>query len=460
VDGWGARGWKVIVVAAAMMVAATAAHAGRGSVVTRAVDAGSIASIERANVSTEELQSDGASSQAVLSASGRFVAFVSAASNLTPGDTNGMSDVFVRDLQTGVTSRESVATDGTQSDGPSKKPSIGSDGRIVTFPSVADNLVPDDWNAWQDVFVRDRATGTTRRLSMGVNGEANGDSLASLVSADGSTIAYSSNATNIVRGDRNRTLDVFLAGVDGTATRRISVGAFGESRERSEASSIDAHGRIVAFRSYAPDLVLGDANGFADVFVHDRDSDTVERVNVPTAGGEADGVTFRGMVSGNGRYVGFRSRANNLVAHDTNDALDVFVHDRATGRTRRVSVASDGSQADGSGFARPARASAFMSRPFLSANGRFAAFSSRATNLVRDDRNGKADVFVHDRLTGRTIRVSLTADGTEADEDSFVAGISADGQVVAFTSLADNLVHGDTNGRRDVFVVWLKPLLR
>jgi Tol biopolymer transport system component len=125
-----------------------------------------------------------------------------------------------------------------------------------------------------------------------------------------------------------------------------------------------------------------------------------------------------------------------------------------------VSVASDGDQADASGFDRPARASAFMSRPFLSANGRFAAFSSRATNLVRDDRNGKADVFVHDRLTGRTIRVSLTADGTEADEDSFVAGISADGQVVAFTSLADNLVHGDTNGRRDVFVVWLKPLLR
>src|SRR6187399_1137857 len=250
-----------------MMVAASAAHAGRGSVATRAVDAASIASIERANVSTDALQSDGASSQAVLSASGRFVAFVSGASNLVPGDTNGMSDVFVRDLETGVTSRESIATDGTQSDGLSKKPSISSDGRIVTFPSVADNLVPDDWNAWQDVFVRDRATGTTRRLSLGVNGKANGASLASLVSADGSMIAYSSNATNIVRGDRNRTLDVFLADVNGTTTSRISVGALGESRERSEASSIDAHGRIVAFRSYAPDLVSGDANGLADVFV-------------------------------------------------------------------------------------------------------------------------------------------------------------------------------------------------
>jgi hypothetical protein len=249
---------------------------------------------------------------------------------------------------------------------------------------------------------------------------------------------------------------VFLTRTSDRRTTRVSVGDVGESWDRSEASSIDADGRFVAFRSYAPNLVFGDWNGLADVFVRDRRDDWTERVNVSSIGKVADGATFRGMLSGDGRYVGFRSRADNLVPGDTNDALDVFVRDRVTGITRRISVASDGAEADASGFDHGWRASFFMSRPFLSENGRYAAFTSRAPNLVQDDDNGKADVFVHDLWTGRTIRVSLTAEGTEADGDSFVSGISADGRVVAFTSLADNLVRGDTNGARDVFVAWLR----
>ena len=116
--------------------------------------------------------------------------------------------------------------------------------------------------------------------------------------------------------------------------------------------------------------------------------------------------------------------------------------------------------ADATAFDRPSRWSTFMSRPFLSANGRYAAFTSRASNLVADDRNGKSDVFRHDLWTGRTIRVSLTANGTEANGDSFVSGISADGLVVAFTSLADDIVSGDTNGYRDVFVARLVDEVR
>src|SRR5262249_25618012 len=154
---------------------------------------------------------------------------------------------------------------------------------------------------------------------------------------------------------------------------------------RSEASSIDAHGRVVAFRSYAPNLVVGDWNDLADVFVHDRRAAETERVNLSSSAVEADAATFRGMVSGDGRYVGFRSRADDLVPDDTNDALDVFVRDRVTGATTRVSVAGDGTQADSSGFDRSSRASFFMSRPYLSANGRYAAFTSRASNLVGGD---------------------------------------------------------------------------
>jgi Tol biopolymer transport system component len=456
VERWSTRGWTSVLVVACMMLAAVAAHAGRGTVTTRAAGADEVVGTARVNLSTVGVQAAGPTSQAVLSASGRYVAFVSGAANLVPHDRNRVRDVFVRDLRSSTTSRASVSSAGVEGDAPSGKPSISADGRVVAFPSAATNLVTADRNGFQDIFVRDRAKGTTVRISVGRKVEANGASLASLVSADGKVVAYSSDASNLVPGDLNGALDVFLTRTADRRTTRVSVGDTGESWDRSEASSIDADGRVVAFRSFAPNLVLDDWNGLADVFVHDRGGALTERVNLSTLGREADGATFRGMLSGDGRYVGFRSRADNLVSRDTNDALDVFVRDRVSGITRRVSVASDGAEADASAFDHGWRASLFMSRPFLSENGRYAAFTSRAPNLVEDDGNGKADVFVHDLWTGRTLRVSLTADGTEANGDSFVAGISADGRVVAFTSLADNLVRGDTNGTRDVFVAWLR----
>jgi Tol biopolymer transport system component len=442
----------------ALVGAFVAVATSRGNETTKAVDADVVAGVARVNVSSEGIEARGVSSSAVLSASGRYVAFLSGAPNLVAGDRNGARDVFVRDLRTHETSRTSVSSGGVAGNGPSEKPSISADGRIVAFPSSASNLVPDDENGVQDVFVRDRGSGTTRRVSAGPGGEANGRSLASLVNADGRVVAYSSDASNLVPDDENGALDVFLADLRSASTTLASAGLVGESADRSEASSIAADGRIVAFRSYAPNLVADDWNGLPDVFVRDVRAQATTRVNVSTAGAESDAVTFRGMLSADGRFVGFRSRAEDLVDGDTNAALDVFVHDLESGVTSRVSVATDGRQADSTGFDRPARASSFMSRPFLSANGRYAAFTSRAPNLVERDRNGKADVFVHDLWTGRTVRVSLTSTGGEANGDSCVAGISANGRVVAFTSLADNLVPGDTNGLRDVFVVRLRRL--
>jgi Tol biopolymer transport system component len=421
----------------------------------RAADADVVLRMRRANVSTSGRAANGATFGAVLSASGRYVAFTSAASTLVRRDLNGVTDIFVRDLRASRTVRLSVSSTGAESDGPSMKPSISADGQVVAFPSSATNLVSNDRNGVQDIFARDRASGTTVRVSTSGEGEANALSLASLVSADGSAIAFSSEASNLVPGDRNGALDVFVADRPTRRLRRVSVGVLGESADRSEASSVDAHGRVVGFRSYASNLVPYDRNETADVFVYDSGIGRTERVNVSSDGAEADGVTFRGMVSGNGRFVGFRSRANNLVPDDTNDALDVFVYDRVTGKTTRVSVATDGAQADADGFDRSSRDNTFMSRPFLSANGRYAAFTSRASNLVEGDRNRRSDVFVHDLVTGRTIRASVSAAGYEADGDSFVSGISADGRVVAYTSLADNLVPRDTNGRKDVFVAWL-----
>jgi Tol biopolymer transport system component len=439
--------------AAALLVLA---QARAQPVAARVVAEDVVLDVERANLSARDAEAKGSTFGAALSASGRFVAFTSAATSLVRDDRNRLNDVFVRDLAARRTSRVSISSSGVESDGHSKKPSISADGNVVAFPSSASNLVPGDRNGVSDVFVHDRSAGSTTRVSAGDAGEADALSLAALVSANGRTVVFSSNASNLVLADDNGAMDVFVKDRAGGRISRVSVGPLGEAGSRSEASSIDASGLVVVFRSFAASLVYGDRNGKADVFVVDRRSGLPERVNVSSTGAEARAATFRGVISGDGRFVGFRSRAANLVPRDTNHALDTFVHDRWTGATRRISLASDGAEADAGSLDRSTRRNLFMSRPFLSADGRYAAFTSLAPNLVPDDRNGVADVFVHDLLTGTTVRVSVSAAGAEDDGASFVSGISADGSVVAFTSFAGNLVGGDTNGRRDVFVARLR----
>jgi Tol biopolymer transport system component len=441
------------VAAGALVLASSSSDAARAKRTTSFV----VLRTVRANIGTHGKQADSATSGAVVSADGRFVAFSSRASTLVADDTNGTPDVFVRDLELSTTVRASVASDGTQSNGASLVPSISANGELLAFPSRATNLVPNDVNGFQDIFVRDRATGTTTLASVGPEGQANGRSLASYLTGDGSALVFSSDASNLVPDDRNGSMDVFLTQLPSLRAARIDVGQFGESTGRTEASAVSANGRVVCFRSFSPNLVGHDVNGRADVFLFDRRTATTTLGNVSSTGEQANGATFRGMLSGDGRYVGFRSRADNLVPGDTNDALDVFEHDRLTGATTRISVASDGAQADASGRDANDRYSMFMSRPFLSENGRFAVFTSRATNLVPDDTNGQSDVFVHDLETGRTVRVSVGPGGTQANGASFASGISADGRVVVFTSYASNLVPDDTNGRKDVFVAYLWP---
>ena len=248
-----------------------------------------------------------------------------------------------------------------------------------------------------------------------------------------------------MHGDR----DVFVL-VHGRLIR-VSVGPAGEADGVSEGSSVSADGHVVAFRSYASDIVRGDTNDHPDVFVRDWVKGVTERVNVSSSGEQADGATFRGILSEDGRFVGFRSRANNLVRHDTNDALDVFVRDRARRKTIRISVASNGAQASGRGVPKAVRYRLFMSRPFLSRHGRFASFTSRAANLVPGDTNGFSDIFVRDLKTRRTVRVSVGYVG-QANSSSSITGMSADGRVIGFMSYASNFVPGDTNHERDYFV--------
>ena len=165
------------------------------------------------------------------------------------------------------------------------------------------------------------------------------------------------------------------------------------------------------------------------------------RVSVRTNGKQGDGDSYDPSISSDGRYVAFESLATNLVNKDTNLAYDIFVHDRETGETRRVSVRTNGKQGDNHSH-----------DPSISSDGRYVAFRSWATNLVNNDTNVKCDIFVHDRETGETRRVSVRTNGKQGDGSSYDSSISSDGHYVAFYSFAPNLVNGDTNGVRDIFV--------
>jgi len=410
---------------------------------THFLDGGPTPFTERVSMDSSGVQGNHHSYVPSISADGRFVAFKSRATNLVPGDTNGYQDVFVRDRDTGTTTRVSVDSSGVQGNHRSASLSISADGRYVAFSSEATNLVPGDTNGKEDVFVRDRDTGTTTRVSVDSSGvQGDGNSFAPSISADGRFVAFASGATNLVPGDTNGLRDVFVHDRDTGTNTLVSVDSSGvQGNIQSWVPSISADGRYVAFSSEATNLVPGDTNGYFDVFVHDRDTGTTTRVSVDSSGVQGDGGSGVGGLSADGRYVAFGSAATNLVPGDTNGEVDVFVHDRDTGTTTRVSVDSSGVQGDDGSWSES-----------LSADGRYVAFDSAATTLVPGDTNGNSDVFVHDRDSDSTTRVGMSSFGHQGNEGSWAPAISADGHFVAFQSNATNLVPGDTNGRTDGFV--------
>jgi Tol biopolymer transport system component len=383
-----------------------------------------------------------------ISADGRFVAFQSDSANLVAGDANGFSDVFVRDRATGTTTRVSVSTAGDPGNGESVLPAISADGRFVAFQSGASNFAAGDTNAFEDVFVRDRLAGTTVRVSTATGGaQGNQTSHSPTISADGRFVSFVSDASNLVPGDTNGAADVFVHDVQTGTTTRVSVSSMGVQADVDcIAASISADGRYVAFDSYATNLAPGDANGVNDVFVRDLVAGTTVRVSLPNGGGEGDANSENPSISGDGRFVAFRSDATNLVPGDTNLSTDIFAVDTSTGTIVRASVDSMGTQSDSSSFLQS-----------ISADGRFVAFDSFGSNLAANDQNGLGDVFVHDLQTGETTLVSISSPGEGADSISNAPSVSSDGRFVAFQSFASNLVLGQTNGFSDVFVRDLAP---
>lgn len=410
--------------------------------------------IERVSVASDGTQGnrdsgliDGLALPGGLSADGRRIAFVARASNLVASDTNDREDIFVRDRQTGQTVRASLASDGTEANNSSFFALLSGDGRSVLFSSRASNLVAGDTNGRTDVFVHDLETGQTSRVSVASDGsegnsssgELGADSLA--ISADGRWVCFVSRSSNLVAGDTNGRDDLFVHDRQTGQTTRVSRASDGsQANGDSFYPTLSADGRFVAFSSFASNLAPGDIDN-VDVFVHDRQNGQTSLVSRAADGTQGNGESFHPSLSADGRFVAFDSSASNLVPGDTNSVTDAFVHDRQTGQSMRISVSSSGTQG-----------SRFSLAPSLSADGRYVSFASRAPDLVPGDTNNRDDVFVHDRQTGETVRLSVAFDGTEGGEVSTLPWMSADGRQVAFLSFAANLVAGDTNGVCDVFV--------
>jgi len=405
------------------------------------------------NVSSTGERGNRNSYEASISSDGRYVAFDSSADNLVANDSNGSRDVFVHDRKARQTKRVSVSSAGVQGNSYSNQPSISFYGRYVAFDSDAGNLVDSDSNYANDVFVHDRQKGQTTRVSVSSSdAEGNGASYNSSISTDGHYVAFFSDASNLVDSDSNGSIDVFVHDRQTTQTSRESVSSAGAQGNGTflygSVPSISSNGRYVAFDSDADTLVAGDSNNVRDVFVRDREEGETTRVSVSSLDAQGNGASFYPSISSDGRYVAFSSDATNLMASDSNSMNDTFVHDRKTGQTTRVSVSSAGVQGSTSGF--------FFgsSAPSISSDGQHVAFSSWADNLVANDNNNAGDVFVHDWQTGQTARVSVSSSGVEGNWKSVSPSISFDGQIVAFESSADNLVliPGDPSNTNDVYV--------
>lgn len=410
-----------------------------------------------------------------------------------------------------VTQRVSVSNSGEQGNGYSHAPALSGNGRFVVFLSESTNLVPGDLNHYQDVFLFDRLTNRVELISVSTSGEqGNEEPSRPSMSPDGRYVVFSSKATNLVNHDINLVQDVFLRDRLTGVTELISLtdtGGQGNKDSFTRRPAISADGRYVVFYSQADNLTDDeDVLGYFDIYLRDRVLKTTVRLTEGWNGDEADGDSQYPTISADGLWVAFYSSATNLVKADTNGKIDVFLYSLESGETQRVSVSSSGEQgnddSDLAAISGDGQYVAFFSLasnlvisdtneasdifvhalasgetmrisvdslgsqaegdsdvPAISADGRYVTFYSYAENLAADDDNGYEDVFRHDRLTGETMRVSVGVFGEQGNNSSMCSAISGDGQVAAFYSFATNLVPEDTNNQVDVFVRDLTPLI-
>jgi len=381
-----------------------------------------------------------------ISADGRYIAFESKASNLVLNDTNNIPDIFVHDRVTARTELVSVASNGTQANSISSNPIISADGRYVAFASLASNLVTADTNGRSDIFVHDRITGETRRVSVNSEGvEGDNDSSyrpAIAQTNEGVLVAFQSSAGNLISDDTNNVTDIFIHNLTSRITERASITWNGrQANSTSIEPAMSADGRYVAFASFSSNIVPSDRNGDYDIFVHDRFEATVIRASVSSSGEEGNDSSRHPAISFYGQEVTFQSVATNLVANDLNGKQDLFLHRLQSSETKLVSLSSTGQQGNQD----------VIQRAPISAIGYSTVFETKSA-LVFDDRNGFFDIFVRDIVNNQTSRVSLSSSGNEVNASSNEPDLSANGRYISFASESSLLIPGDNNRRSDVFL--------
>jgi Tol biopolymer transport system component len=360
-----------------------------------------------------------------ISGDGRYIAFVSDASNLVPNASLGRTSIYVRDRLADQTVRVTEAQDGTEANDDSSNPAMSANGRFIAFSSTASNLLPDTWNGWYQVYLHDQQTGQLTLISKDSNGNPlTGGAFVLALSGDG---RYAALRVNSYYSPSLVLYDIV------TASTVITIS------QDPQAASLSFDGRYLAFMT-SSDLLPGGQDSY-DVYRFDRVAGTTQRVSVSSSGVAGDSTSGDPAISADGRYVAFASSASNLAPCLGSCYQDIFVHDCDTGNTYRILVGIDGLSANESSFS-----------PSISADGRYIAFMSHASNLVPGNRMAFYDLFVVDRTTGAISRISEAYDDTPSDGDSHMPRMSGDGRFVAYDSFASNLIAGDTNGYPDVFV--------
>nr|WP_017200485.1 S-layer homology domain-containing protein [Arthrobacter sp. M2012083] len=352
-----------------------------------------------------------------ISGNGQFVAFTSAVPGLVSGDENSVDDVFVKDMSSGTVRLVSATPQGQPGDLRSDGPAISADGKFVAFVSDATNLSNAFLPGTQDIYIRDLTGDSTQLVSATPSGNrGNGGSLAASVSSDGRFVAFFSTASDLVAGDSNGVADVFVRDVKSGTTRLISASASGgHANGSSDYPSISADGRFIAFSSSASNLVAGDTNGVVDVFVHDTTLGSTRLVSTPLNGQPGKG-SGGPSISADGRYVAYHS-------FSTSSTPNVFLRDMETGQARLVSEKPVGSSVDG-----------FSVSPSVSGDGRYVAFITAELDMLSGATKQGEDIYVRDMQTGAMQLVSRTPSGLPSDDSHLMKTLSADGRYVAFSS--------------------------
>jgi len=429
------RGWSPgFLVKAGVLTAFLVSALAVGSPAASGLGAGHTERADVTGISTELV--NGAYDPSV-NTDGRYVAF----DVRDPNDGSWMA--YLRDRETHTTNLVIADRFGDPTHG--LLPAVSGDGHLVAFWSNASNIVPGDTNGLYDVFVRDMVHGVTQRIDVGPLGEEADNSGAGqyglCISRDGTAAAFTSDADNLVAGGSVSYWDVFVRDLETSTTVQASVDSSGNpGNSHSYFPSLSSDGRYCAFSSDASNLTTGDVAGWRGVFVHDVQTGLTERADVATDGGYANANSDTPSISGDGRYVGFKSNATNLVATDTAGADEIYVYDRVNHTTRLVSMDAAGAAVNGT-------------NPSFSANGRYLSFRSYGSGLIPGQSPPNSyEVYVYDMATGTLVMASVNDHNAPADNWSGACSMSGDGQHVVFGSYADNLVPNDTNGQYDVFV--------